>query len=683
MSNTTDTSIHSYSRHVAKDHGDTAALLLGYIGHKIAHSQQVHNNRTWYFETLDDLAKRYPYLSRSAIHNTLEQLTTDNGPLITGNYNKRGYDRTTWYAFRNRDIERQLQLNPVYFKVADAVEYGLVEAILLNNLRHWILKHRETDPSYHRHKLSPQALAKHLPYTKSTIQRALKRLTETDPKVLLVYPASTGRGALEYSFADKGQLTDDSDAKISTCPNPDVSSSNLDRSNANPDMSSPILDMSGSNPDMSGSKLDMTGANLDNNTILIETCLKASHLKEGSLKEGSFKDASVPFRHTLSSEPKSNEVIAATSDEMAKPFQEHLGNSIAVVKTSAPKPEAMVGMATKCAPASVASSPANLPCLLSAPAPKVYQPTVRPPSPAVQFLDDEVHPRNWELCKELSPINDEHDVRLGIAQSAVTALRELIRTTPPEHLQYFIDLRNMKAMDSALSNWATGYCESYYDRHYNEPACPENAELRQKYIHYCQRFLSMGFHNYMFTSNPVYIGKPYYYEISLEMFRVLRPWLEQRQKQRQQQTILLRQAQYQSPDRDKEHLTTLSAGQKMQVFMQSLMSRNKVGMYDERNHFIQPVVNYTQTTMPLAREFFQLNPDLSVAHLNTVLERCLELPTEYYDGDSDPQWHSRNGRNISLFVRNFHIIATQLNLLDQLPNIVPLPPKEEPALEEA
>ena len=118
----------------------------------------------------------------------------------------------------------------------------------------------------------------------------------------------------------------------------------------------------------------------------------------------------------------------------------------------------------------------------------------------------------------------------------------------------------------------------------------------------------------------------------------------------------------------------------MQVFNQSLITLNKVGCYDDRGHFVEQVVQYGGTTLKLVREFFQLNPEFTVQHLNLILTRCLDLPAQYYETESDPQWHARTARDITRFIRSLDTIAGQLGLLTQIPGITPLPilePKEE------
>ena len=80
---------------------------------------------------LDDIATQFPYIKRSTIHDTLKSLK-DKGVLQIGDYNKKGYDRTCWYAFADDNVRKTAQSSkPVYFQVKDAVKYGIVAAVLL------------------------------------------------------------------------------------------------------------------------------------------------------------------------------------------------------------------------------------------------------------------------------------------------------------------------------------------------------------------------------------------------------------------------------------------------------------------------------------------------------------------------------------------------------------------------
>ena len=95
--------------------------------------------------------------------------------LRIGDFNKKGYDRTCWYAFTDDNVRKPAQSSkPAYFQAEDAVKYGIVAAVLLGNLEHWIRENRKTDPAYTWHAMSPGELTKHLPFPKTTMQTALR-----------------------------------------------------------------------------------------------------------------------------------------------------------------------------------------------------------------------------------------------------------------------------------------------------------------------------------------------------------------------------------------------------------------------------------------------------------------------------------------------------------------------------
>jgi hypothetical protein len=165
--------VHSFSRTMAKEYGEKAAVLLQYLAHHVSKSKHVHGGKKWFYKTLDDLAVVFPYLKRSTIHAILQKLAKENGPLVIGDYNKKGYDRTCWYAFRDDNLRKTAQSSkPLYFRVEDAAKYGIVAAVLLGNLEHWIRENRKQDPHYTWQQVLPGDLVEHLPFSKSTMQRA-------------------------------------------------------------------------------------------------------------------------------------------------------------------------------------------------------------------------------------------------------------------------------------------------------------------------------------------------------------------------------------------------------------------------------------------------------------------------------------------------------------------------------
>lgn len=172
---TTEQAVHSFAVELAKAHGWKAAVVLKYLAFKLSRSKHTKQNRTWYYETLESLAKKFPYLKKSTLNDILVRLVT-NKVILTNRFNKRGYDRTRWYAFQDEATSTAATNGVIYFGAEDATLYGVVEAVLLGNIAYWVSTNREERPDYRWHRMSPAELATILPFTKSTIARALDHL---------------------------------------------------------------------------------------------------------------------------------------------------------------------------------------------------------------------------------------------------------------------------------------------------------------------------------------------------------------------------------------------------------------------------------------------------------------------------------------------------------------------------
>jgi hypothetical protein len=172
---------------------------LGYIGFRIGVSKNERDGTYWFYDTLDEIAKHYPYLRRSAIYEAIRRLTAKDGLLVVGHFNKRKGDRTNWYAFRNESTADLLKKKPLYFKVEDAAIYGVPAAVLLNNLAYHIIKKRKEQPHFRLQSLSASSLAVILPFSRSTIQRALKLLVEEGVLLYCTTPDTTQ--PTQYCFA--------------------------------------------------------------------------------------------------------------------------------------------------------------------------------------------------------------------------------------------------------------------------------------------------------------------------------------------------------------------------------------------------------------------------------------------------------------------------------------------------
>jgi hypothetical protein len=288
--------IHSFSRPIAKKYGVNAALVLGYIGFRMGLSNNERDGKYWLYDTLDTIAEHYPYLGRSAIYEAIKRLTAKNGPLIVGHYNKRKGDRTNWYAFRDEDTETLLKKKPLYFKVDQATFHGIPAAVLLNNLAYHIKKERRELPNYRFQPLSSSSLASVLPFSRSTIQRALKLLV--DEGVLIWRTTADTTQPTDYCFANMADLDE---YLAGSNPNSSV----LDELPENMEVMkiqpapARIQQMGGSEANKPGANPNEAGSKANDVTTLIDLfgndCLKETVEKNDSASPSSFFPT-----HTLS-----------------------------------------------------------------------------------------------------------------------------------------------------------------------------------------------------------------------------------------------------------------------------------------------------------------------------------------------------------------------------------------------
>ena len=95
---------HSFDVHIAARHGIAAAILhnhfLFWIAKNKADGRHDHDGRSWTYCTRKGLRELFPYLGEGQIRAGIKKLL-DAGVIRKGNYNKKGYDHTSWYAFED------------------------------------------------------------------------------------------------------------------------------------------------------------------------------------------------------------------------------------------------------------------------------------------------------------------------------------------------------------------------------------------------------------------------------------------------------------------------------------------------------------------------------------------------------------------------------------------------------
>ncbi len=95
---------HSFDIEIAQKYGMAAAVLYRnfqyWIAKNKANDKNFREGRTWTYNSGRALADLHAYMSVWDVRKALKTLI-DAGVLIAANYNEQGYDRTTWYAFKD------------------------------------------------------------------------------------------------------------------------------------------------------------------------------------------------------------------------------------------------------------------------------------------------------------------------------------------------------------------------------------------------------------------------------------------------------------------------------------------------------------------------------------------------------------------------------------------------------
>ena len=656
ISDPTPDLVHSFSYPIAKKYGVNAAIVLGYLGRKIAKSAHLHDSRHWYYTTYRELAENYPYLGLTAVYEAVQRLVADSGPLLHGNYNRWKQDKTCWYAFREEHYRNQLDAEPRYFKVSDASAYGVTEAVILNNFAHWIGKNQAGDPNRIYHPASAQKLSQILPFSRSSIQRALDSLV--NQRVLVMRVPEDRRKPNEYALASLVELQN-------TCPNTNKLAQSVFVSEQQPKndgypkakMPGPTTNTGGPDTNMGSPNANTGGPTTNNITYLKDIYCEDYHLKDICLKEDRFKAAS--------------QVGASSAHIDFVDSSGPLADSIACSLT-ANQNDVAASEPTRSISVAPPSKPLNLPESLKA----REWPVGDPNNPRYGFLDPDVHYACWDVM--LLHGNSQDEMIVGMGLGIVEAIKKLIEVTEPSRIDQLMGLPSQLELNAALVEWAADFLSQYYDEKFSINSESHDQDFRREFVRQGICFLNMSFHKSRFDMPSVYFGSPLYGEIIVAIYRRMRPYQEKQGEERRQRYLNERRAEYASPDQHKENDPSLTAAEKMQVFNQSLQARNRIGRFDELGQFTEMVVLIHRNTMNLVRQFFQLNPEFTPAHLNQVIDQCLELGPTIADRE-DAQWYAKQGHKISFLVTNLSMIAAQLNLTSSLPAITPLPHQEKTA----
>jgi hypothetical protein len=95
---------YSFNVEVAEAYGIEESIMIKsfqyWIGKNATAQKNSHDGFTWTYNSAGALTDRFPFWSERQIRRILKSLI-DRGVLQSGNYNKKQYDRTAWYSFKD------------------------------------------------------------------------------------------------------------------------------------------------------------------------------------------------------------------------------------------------------------------------------------------------------------------------------------------------------------------------------------------------------------------------------------------------------------------------------------------------------------------------------------------------------------------------------------------------------
>jgi hypothetical protein len=227
---------HAVSRQLIKEHGLRAAILLGFIARKIRKSKNVKEDVKWYYESSAGLHKHFPYITRSTINEATAKLAED-GALRIGCHNKwPRLDKTQWFTFAKQGSKLGTEKDQVWFHVKTATRYGIVAAILIENIMYWFNKAITEGRVYDWHTFSCKQMTTHLPFSEKEMHSALARLVKANVLEKRINPDNKTQRQYRFS-AQFAAANSDRPPTVSDTPYP-----NLDKEAPISDKADPISD---------------------------------------------------------------------------------------------------------------------------------------------------------------------------------------------------------------------------------------------------------------------------------------------------------------------------------------------------------------------------------------------------------------------------------------------------------
>lgn len=114
--------INSFNTNIACTYSVNVAIFIQQLAQwtfvNLANNRNIHDGHCWSYNTQESFSIIFPYWSRQNIRTIIDHCLAE-GLIIQGNYNKKKYDKTTWYALTEKGLSFFPELHNIDQKLAE------------------------------------------------------------------------------------------------------------------------------------------------------------------------------------------------------------------------------------------------------------------------------------------------------------------------------------------------------------------------------------------------------------------------------------------------------------------------------------------------------------------------------------------------------------------------------------
>lgn len=627
---------HYFSLGFAKEHGVPEAIVAKFLGRKVRKSKNRRDGKTWFYDTVRNLAENYPYIRPTTMMDILKRLKRKK-LIEVGRYNKLSFDRTCWYTVP-QEIMDAVEKNPLIRVDLDvAGTHSICAGVLIAHMRHELIE----KPAKTKKPLtdiympmSPAVLARCIPFSAKTIKRTLDKLAGW----IVKHPTRK----LTYTLKELVEGTNPSEAGTDPYSQ-------------------------GTKPNGNGTKPNEKWTNPYNNTL----CKPLETL--GS-----------PFGKPFKEEPQASPAPAFESDSgrtddriLAKgPASPQSGHLCSPSSTGI---EGCAGHATDSGGKTTTGEKKDVTDEMDASLTyeqlKVINGERRAP---FQYRDPSIR-------YEDQPQDDPGAIAISIVRRLS---RSFVDSLPNATIRKFAAITDMDTLVARVRTLFLPHFQAAV-QHHDSKAPPSFKTAKPTFFRASLEFVVNSIASLRdkdkFCRHSVVNLWPFIYDLELVMFRrlheenekLMREWYEENKKQ------------HPSVDEAKEPDPDLAPAEKARVLRNALQARNAWGYIDRYGEYVQAgCFIFNQPDLDLAEKLFELNRGFSVSQLLGLIDQCatIHLRNDVPEGH-DKHFHVRRGNALGFFLKHAPKIAEELGSA-ALNGWVPLPTEEdeqagEPAVAES